>query len=347
MINQTTLEHFNKWEKRWHPLRREWVVYAAHRNQRPWSFDVLNQPAKAPAHDPNCYLCPRNVRISGLQNPDYQSVYVFDNDHPVVGLNAPAVQENTHGGLYKRQSARGIARVICFDPHHNATLADLPLARSVEVFEVWQQQTQEMLANTAIKSLLIFENKGEAVGVSSPHPHCQLYAVDFDWKWVSEEMAAARLYYEETNQDLFASIIAAEQQDELRIIAENEHAIAFVPFFARYAYEVYIFPKQPHANMSSLNKVELDALAAVYYEVIRRYDLLFQMSFPFVMTVKQAPLDGHFYPHYRLHLHFQPPLRQPGLVKFLAGPEIGAGNFMADTIPEEKAAELRALVLTT
>ena len=337
------MENLNKWEKRWHPLRREWVVYAAHRNQRPWSFDPLDQPLPAAAYDQNCYLCPNNTRVSGLKNSDYQSVYVFDNDHPVVGPNAPDVQEITHNGLYQRQAAKGITRVLCFDPSHNVTLAQLPLARSVEVFEVWQQQTAEMRANAAIKSLLIFENKGEVVGVSSPHPHCQLYAVDFDWHWVSQEMQAAQLHHAQTNQDLFADIIAAEQRDGLRIVAENDHAIAFVPFFARYAYEVYIFPKQAHADLHSLTPPELAGLAAVYHEVIRRYDLNFKASFPFVMALKQAPLDGQAYPHYRLHLHFQPPLRQPGLMKFLAGPELGAGNFMADTMPEEKAAELRAV----
>ena len=337
---------FNKWEKRWHPLRQEWVIYAAHRNSRPWSFEPISASKKAPDYDPTCYLCPTNKRVSGQQNPDYEDVYIFDNDHPVVGLDAPAIapqRQSAHEGLYQRQAATGIARVICYDPRHNVTLSEISLERVIKVFEAWQQQTLEMEAHSAIKSLLIFENKGEVVGVSSPHPHCQLYAVDFDFTVIAQELAVLAQYQSEKGRNLFADIIAAEQKDELRVVAENQYAIAFLPFFARYAYEIYLFPKKRHATLSTVSAEELSGMAAVFQEVIRRYDLNFQMSFPYVMVVKQAPVDGEPYPDYHLHLHFLPPLRQPNLLKFLGGPETGVGNFMADTLPEEKAAELRRL----
>ncbi len=337
-----------KWEKRWHPLREEWVVYAAHRNSRPWSGAQVKDTIAAPAFDPTCYLCPGNPRISGKTNPNYQDVYIFDNDHPVVGKNAPEIaanQQQLNGGLYKRAQANGVARVVCYDPRHNLTMSEIPLAQVAKVFQAWRSQMQEFLIDPAIHSVLIFENKGEAVGVSNPHPHCQIYAVDFPLALVEKELAAAEKYRTQTEKNIFSDIIAAEQKDKIRIIAENDGAIAFIPFFARYAYEVMIFPKQRHATLATLTDAELYDLAAVFQEVIRRYDTRFRMSFPYVMSILQAPVNGQEYPDHHLHLLLQPPLRQPGLLKFLAGPEIGAGNFMADTIPEEKAAELREIIL--
>jgi UDPglucose--hexose-1-phosphate uridylyltransferase len=222
-------------------------------------------------------------------------------------------------------------------------MSELPVANVARVFRAWRGQMQEFLADEHIHSVLIFENKGEAVGVSNPHPHCQIYATDFAFTLVQKELAAAQKYQTATGANIFAAILAAEQKDQVRIIAENDGAIAFIPFFARYAYEVMIFPKQRHATLATLSNPEIEYLAAAFQEVIRRYDTRFQMSFPYVMSILQAPVDGQAYPEYHLHLLLQPPLRQPGLLKFLAGPEIGGGNFMADTMPEEKAAELRGV----
>ena len=342
-------QHTGKWEKRWHPLREEWVVYSAHRNDRPWSFDLKNHQPDRPAYDPACYLCPANQRSKGHVNPDYHDVFVFGNDFPVVGLNAPEIlpeASHQHAGLYRRESARGIARVVCYAREHNLTLSEVPPERMTRVFEVWRDEMIFFEKHPNIHSVLIFENKGEVVGVSNPHPHCQIYAVDFPLQLIERESSAAEKYRQRTGLNLFAGIIEAELRDGLRIVAENEHAVAFVPFFARYAYEVLIFPKKRHATLVSMQPEELQGMAAAYQEVIRRFDKNFDMSFPYVMNIHQAPVDGGRYLDYHLYVHFQPPLRQPGLPKFLAGPEIGAGNFMADTMPEEKAAELRNVKLT-
>ena len=337
-------QHTGKWEKRWHPLREEWVVYSAHRNNRPWSFDLKKLPSGKPAYDSGCYLCPGNRRSGGHVNPDYEDVFVFDNDFPVVGLEAPEIpleNRSLHDGLFRRESARGIARVVCYAREHNLTLSEVSPERMTRVFEVWREEMIFFEKHPAIHSVLIFENKGEIVGVSNPNPHCQIYAVDFPLKLVEQEQAAAEKYRQRTGRNLFADIVEAELKDSLRIVAENDHAVAFVPFFARYAYEVLIFPKKRHATLITMEPEELRGIAAAYQEVIRRFDKVFEMSFPYVMNFHQAPVDGSSYPEYHLYVHFQPPLRQPGLPKYLAGPEIGAGNFMADTLPEEKAAELR------
>lgn len=339
---------YGNWEKRWHPLRREWVVYAAHRNNRPWNFEKKESFVKAPEYDPKCYLCPGNTRVSGIQNPAYENVFIFENDHPVVGLNAPGIPEEfraTHEGLYKKAEACGIAKVVCYDPRHNVTLNDISTEKVAVVFRALRNEMNFFQRHDKIKSVLIFENKGEIVGVSNPHPHCQIYATDFVFNVVQKELAAADGYKNEKQRNIFSDIIAAEQKDELRIIAENKNAIAFIPFFARFAYETYVFSKNRHATLITMSDEELYDLAEVFQIVTKKFDANFQSSFPYIMAFAQAPVDGGDYPEYHMHLIICPPLRQPGLMKFLAGPETGADTFMADTMPEEKAAELRRIQL--
>jgi len=337
-----------QWEKRWHPLRQEWIVYAAHRNNRPWNFNLKSGGIQSHEYDANCYLCPGNRRVNGAENPDYQDVFIFENDHPVVGLNAPEIETDfaeLHGGLYKRSRATGIAKVVCYDRRHNVSLTDLDISQIKNVFISLRGEMDFFAKTSAIKSVLIFENKGEIVGVSNPHPHCQIYATDFIFNLFQKELDAAESWKKENDTNLFAEIIQAEQRDGIRVIAENDHAIAFIPFFARFAYEAYIFPKKKHATLSTMNDDELEGMAQVFQTLTRKYDANFKTSFPYVMAFAQAPVDGGVYEEYHLHLLLCPPLRQPGLPKFLAGPETGADTFMADTMPEEKAAELRRIQL--
>jgi UDPglucose--hexose-1-phosphate uridylyltransferase len=330
------------WEERWHPLREEWVIVAAHRQDRPWSGSTVEKSAPAlPPYVAGCYLCPGNARVGGEVNPQYEQTYVFDNDHPCVSLDAPPVVE-APAGLYKNRAARGIARVVCYSPKHNLTLAELAVDEIQRLLNVWQEQYEELGALTDVKHVLIFENKGEVVGVSNPHPHCQIYATNFVFKTIETEARVSQQYLEQTGQVLFQDIIAAEQASGARIIGENDSAIAFVPYFARYAYEVFVAPKKTHPNIATLSANEILDLAAMLKDVTVRFDNLWQMSFPYVMPLHQAPTDGGDYAGFHFHIEFHPPLRKPDLIKFLAGPEVGGGNFLSDTSPEEKAAELRA-----
>jgi UDPglucose--hexose-1-phosphate uridylyltransferase len=339
---------FGQWEKRWHPLRQEWIVYAAHRNNRPWNFDIKQHSRQSPEYDPTCYLCPGNVRISGKINPSPYEVFIFENDHPVVGLSSPEIPEaarELHNSFYKRERAAGIAKVVCYDPRHNVTLNDVSTEQVTKVFKALRDEMVFFEKHPAIRSVLIFENKGEIVGVSNPHPHCQIYATDFVFNVVRKELQAMETHHEKNGSNIFADIIQAEQADAIRVIAENDHAIAFIPFFARFAYETYIFPKTRHATLITMSDEELHGLAEVFQQVTRKFDANFNTSFPYILAFAQAPVDGGNYGGYHMHLIICPPLRQPGLQKFLAGPETGADTFMADTMPEEKAAELRKIKL--
>jgi len=339
---QSTGSNIGVWEERWHPLREEWVLVAAHRQNRPWSGETVGRDEKTvPQYVEDCYLCPGNARVSGKTNPDYSGVYVFDNDHPCVGWDAPS-ELRSASGFYQNRPAHGIARVVCYTPRHDLTLAELETVEIENLLGAWRQQYADLRKNPEINHILFFENKGEVVGVSNPHPHSQIYATNFVFKTIENEARVSQQYFNETGRTIFQEIIAAEQQDGSRIICENETAIAFLPYFARYAYEVFVAPKRTAESLTALNSAEISDLAAVLRETLIRFDNLWQMPFPYVMPLHQAPTDGGDYRSFHFHIEFHPPLRKPNLMKYLAGPEIGGGNFLSDTAPEEKAAELRA-----
>ena len=333
------------WEHRFHPLRQEWVMVAAHRQDRPWGGEtVAKEPAELPRYLPDCHLCPGNRRVSGKQNERYESVFVFDNDHPCVAPYAPDAVE-APAGVYRARPATGLARVVCYSPRHDLTLAELELAEIVLLLEAWQAQYRELAARPEVNHVLLFENKGEVVGVSNPHPHCQIYATNFVFKTIEIEAEISRRHLLDTGRVLFGEIIAAELADGRRILAENEEALAFVPYFARYAYETYVAPKRSCASLADLTETEVVSLAKVLREVLIRFDNLWQMPFPYVMVLHQSPTDGGDYRGFHFHIEFHPPLRKPNLLKYLAGPEIGGGCFLSDTSPEQKALELRATPL--
>jgi UDPglucose--hexose-1-phosphate uridylyltransferase len=328
------------WEERWHPLRREWVVVAAHRQNRPWNSDeTQHAAANSMPYVHDCYLCPRNRRVSGAVNEDYRSVFVFDNDHPCVAQSAP-LELPAPAGIYRNRPARGVSRVICYTPRHDLSLAELGTSGIVELMRTWQAQYRELAARPGIEHVLVFENRGEVVGVSNPHPHCQVYATNFVFKTTEIEIAAERAHLAETGRVLFLDIIAAELADGRRVLAENDGALAFLPYFARYAYEAYVAPKLTHPSIVDLSERELFQLAEALGALLVRFDNLWQMPFPYVMALHQAPTDGGDYGCHHFHIQLHPPLRKPNLLKYLAGPELGGGSFISDTAPEDKALEL-------
>src|SRR5215813_13394913 len=331
----------NVWEERWHPLREEWVIVAAHRQNRPWNGETVDRNETAvPAYVADCYLCPGNTRVSGETNPRYDGVYVFDNDHPCVGIDAPAGRAAP--GIYQSRAASGIARVICYTSRHDLTLAELKCTEVENLLNAWRSQYAELGSLPEIDHVLIFENKGEVVGVSNPHPHCQIYATNFVFKTIETEARVSGRHLAETGRTLFQDVLKAEREDGRRIIFENESAIVFLPYFARYAYEVFVAPKASHPSIATLSEAELRDFAEALKLLLVKFDNLWRTPFPYVMPLHQAPTDGGDHRGFHFHIEFHPPLRRPNLLKYLAGPEIGGGNFLSDTSPEEKAAELRA-----
>jgi len=337
------MTHQHRWEQRWHPLRGEWVIVSAHRQDRPWLGETVSkQVATSPPYDEQCFFCPGNTRVSGIRNAEYQGVFVFDNDHPSVGPNAPRELDRP-AGIYQNRPADGLARVVCYTPKHNLSLGELSISEIENLLVSLREQYLELGSKPGLNHVLVFENRGEAVGVSNPHPHCQIYATNFVFKLIETEVRMCRDHFEKTGRILFQDILAAEREDGRRIIYENSTALAFMPYFARYAYECYVAPKATHSGLAGLSGAELRDLASALKAQLVRYDNLWQMPFPYVMTLHHAPMDGQNHDSFHFHIEFHPPLRKPNLLKYLAGPEIGGGNFLSDTLPEEKAMELRNL----
>lgn len=336
-------DHARKWEERWHPLRREWVIVAAHRQDRPWDGAIQDRPPEAvPSYDPDCYFCPGNRRVSGIVNPNYTGVFVFDNDHPSVGESAPADLDYVRAP-YASRPARGVARVVSFHPRHDLSLSRLRTSEVAAVVRCWADQYRELGARADVEHVLIFENRGRAVGVSNPHPHGQIYATNFVFKTIENEAAFSRDYYKQHRRSLLGDMIQSELDFGGRIVASNDAALAFVPYCARWAYEVFVAPRRCMASVADLESDEIDAFAAVLREVLIRYDNLWQLPFPYVMVLHNAPTDGDDHAGFHFHVELHPPLRKPDLLKHLAGPEIGGGSFLSDTWPEDKAAELRGV----
>lgn len=330
------------WEQRWHPLRREWVIISSHRNERPWQGERVDDVSHAlPSYLPDCYLCPGNARSSDARNDQYTGVFVFDNDHPCVGSGAPT-ELPPPPGIYRNGPASGVARVVCYSPRHDLTLAQLTESEVVGLLEALQAQYRELGSLDNVRHVLVFENKGEVVGVSNPHPHCQIYATNFVFRTIEIEAEVQREHLAEHGRPLFQDIIAAEEDEARRVLATRGAALSFIPYFARYPYETYVVPRATRPSLAELTSGELEDFASVLRETLIRLDNLWEMSFPYVMVFHQSPTDRE-YPGYHFHVEIHPPLRKPGLLKYLAGPEIGGGNFLNDTTPEEKAAELQAV----
>jgi UDPglucose--hexose-1-phosphate uridylyltransferase len=327
------------WQQRWHPLREEWVLYTSHRGGRPWIGDT-HRPAdtEVPHYDPTCALCPGNRRLNGT-NPDYPGTFWFTNDLPCFSGEATA-----EGGddVYRTRPASGTAEVICYSPDHAKTFVDLTDGECAAVVDLWAARTAALAARPEVAHVLIFENKGSLVGTSNPHPHCQVYAGNLVYGFTAREVESARRFFAAHGRPLGQEILGREAAGP-RVVAQDEAWLACVPWFARYAYEVFILPKRAVTSLLDLTAAERASLGRMIREVATRYDNLWRLPMPYVMAVHQAPCDGGDYSTYPFHLEFHPPLRKPDTMKYLAGPEVGGGSMTNESDPDAKAAELKAV----
>ncbi len=317
---------------RWHPLRGEWVMYAAHRQGRPF--------LPPPGYNP---LAPTTDPANPTELPEGRyDMAVFQNRFPSLSLNAPTPPEVA--GVPVRAGI-GQCEVVVFTQNPDATLASLPAEQIRLLIDVWADRTTTLGANEHIRSVLPFENRGVEVGVTLHHPHGQIYAYDHIPPVQERALAQMQSYMQENGRPWLSDFVAEEQQAGLRVVCERPHALSVVPPFARYTYETWVLPKRAVAHLSALSSDERGDFAAVLHDALRRLDALFGVRMPYLMTVQQAPTDGQDYPEWPLRIELYPYLRAPGRMKYLAGTEQGAGEFANDAMPEQKAAELRAVVL--
>ncbi len=321
------------WELRWHPFRAEWVLFAAHRDARPWHGTL--EPEVEPPVPPENALGPGGHRLGGV-NPDYRGVFTFTNDLPVFGPDAP--EPSPGDGLYRTARASGTAEVVCYHHDPTRTFGDLDDDEVTAVVCEWRHRTDVLQERPDVAHVLIFENRGAAVGTSNPHPHCQIYAGRLVYATMAREAEVAADHLARTGRPILADVLERELAGN-RIISEGADFVACVPWFALWAYEVVILPRVPATSLVDLDDGACRSLGLVLRDVVRRYDALWGIRMPYVLAVHQAPVGHH--PAYPFHVELHPPLRAPGLRKYLAGPEVGGGSMTNESDPDEKAKELR------
>lgn len=318
-------------ELRYNPLLGEWLATATHRQDRTF----------LPPKD-FCPLCPTKpgMHPTEVPEPDYDLV-AFENRFPSLKKDPPE-PALASDGIYQVERGRGICEVVLYSSNHGTTLAAEPVERIYKLIKVWQNRFAELESHDFIKYVFIFENKGEAVGVTLHHPHGQIYAYPFVPPVAKKELRRMRRYKRETGRCLMCDIIEKERHFEKRIVTANESFVAYIPFFARYPYETHIAPRRHVQAITDLTELEQQDMAAILKQVLSAFDRLFNVSFPYMMVMHQRPSDGkkHGYAHF--HIEFYPPMRTATKLKYLAGSEAGAGMFINDTLPEDKAPELRA-----
>lgn len=322
-------------------LTGEWVLVSPHRMERPWQGKV--EPAateQRPQYDASCYLCPRNARAHGERNPDYTATHVFTNDFPALlpqqdDVAAPAQP------LLRSEHVAGTCRVICFSPRHDLTLAEMARPEIRAVIDAWAAQTTEL--GKTYRWVQVFENKGDLMGCSNPHPHGQIWALDTLPTEPQKEDERQRAHFTATKRVLLMDYLQEEAAAGERVVVENEHWLATVPHWATWPFELLLLPRRHVLRLPDLKTDERAALASVLKQVLVRYDNLFGISFPYSMGWHGAPYDNDRHEHWQLHAHFYPPLlRSASVRKFMVGFEM-LGEAQRDLTPEQAAARLRTL----
>jgi UDPglucose--hexose-1-phosphate uridylyltransferase len=325
--------------RRYNPLVGEWLLVSAERTHRPWSGrEEAQPPVDLPEFDPLCYLCPGNTRACGDRNPMYESTFVFTNDYAALRPDSPAA--SFKDGLIRATVERGTCKVICFSPRHNLTLSRMSPEQARVVVDLWADETAALGREYAW--VQVFENRGAAMGASSPHPHGQIWAGDALPREAEREDATQRRHFEATGHRLLLDY-AEQEIGGPRDLGSDDDWLVVVPFWAVWPFETLIIPRRPVSRLPDLDDRRRNSLADRLVQLLRGYDGLFEMPFPYSMGWHQAPFDGIERPHWQLHAHFYPPLLQATVRKFMVGYEL-LSEPQRDITAEDAAERLRSAI---
>jgi UDPglucose--hexose-1-phosphate uridylyltransferase len=329
--------------RRYNPLSGEYVLVSPQRAKRPWQGQVEPRRSDAmPAHDPACYLCPGNSRAGGQLNPQYADTYVFTNDFPAL-LPSQAVGSIEIHQLTRAIPVSGTSRVLCYSPIHNLTLPLMDLAALSRVVDAWCQQTQEL--GEQYKWVQVFQNQGEAMGASNPHPHGQIWALDQIPNEIEKEDRQQREYFSRTGRPLLLDYLEQEAASNARLVIESKHWLVIVPFWAIWPFETQVLPRRHVLRLGDLDIEEREDLAATLKQLGIKYDNLFETQFPYSMGWHGAPFTEVDHRHWQLHAHFYPPLlRSASVRKFMVGYEMLA-EAQRDLTAEQAAQHLASMPL--
>ena len=329
--------------RRFNILTGEWVLVSPQRAKRPWQGKNEVLPKKQTiSYDSDCYLCPGNARINGAVNPNYKDVYVFQNDFAALQNNVK--EFNLDNKLLKAKSESGICKVICFSPDHSKSLGEMNKKEILKVIEAWQTEYLLLGKEKNINYVQIFENKGEIMGCSNPHPHGQIWSQSSLPNEVVKKNTNQLNYFLNQHSSLLKDYLHQELREKERIIYENKNCVVLVPFWAIWPFETMIIPKKHQQNISMLDVEEKKDFAEAILMITKTYDKLFECSFPYSSGIHQAPTDNKNNHHWHWHMSFYPPLLRSATVKkFMVGYEM-FGMPQRDITPEQAALRLKALI---
>lgn len=310
-------------ELRFNPFKNDWVMIASARQNRP------QMPKDW------CPFCPGSGRV-----PDDYDVFMYDNDFPALSKNPPK-PDKVGTDFFKTKEAYGKCEVILYSPEHTVTLPELSVSHVKKLVDLWCERFEDLSKDDKNKYLMIFENRGEVVGVTMPHPHGQLYAYPFIPKKLELELDCARNHEVETGNCLYCDWLKAEQEFGKRIIFENESFSVVIPFFSEFAYGTQIISKKHAKYITDFNEEEKQSLAEAVRNTAGMLDSLFDMPFPYMMCMHNAPINTDDIDCFHFHIEFYPPMRSKEKQQFMASSETGAWAHCNPTAPEEKAEELR------
>ncbi len=325
--------------RRYNPLLDEWVLVSPQRTQRPWQGGLESPSSRQlPPYDEHCYLCPGNVRANGDRNPQYDSTFVFMNDFAAVTPDGPDA-DVADTPLFRAASVRGEARVICFSPRHDLTLAQMSLSEIRIVIDLWATQISDLAGR--YRWVQVFENRGDIMGASNPHPHGQVWATDQLGTIPAREDEQQRRYHSRYGSSLLLDYAQQEIEQGERIVVQNASWLAVVPFWAVWPFETLLLPKVPLRRLTDLDARQRNDLACLLQQLLVKYDNLFEVSFPYSMGWHGAPGLHEPAAHWQLHAHFYPPLLRSATVKkFMVGYEMLA-EAQRDITAEIAAQRLR------
>jgi UDPglucose--hexose-1-phosphate uridylyltransferase len=325
--------------RRYNPLIDEWVLVSTGRTKRPWlGRREASPPEHLPTYDPGCYLCPGNTRANGERNPPYTETFVFTNDY--AALRPETSTARIEHGLLRMEGEAGTCRVLCFSPRHDLAVAQMSTPEVRRIVDVWADETTDLGAR--YRWVQVFENRGETMGASNPHPHGQVWAGTALPVEAAREDESQRRYWLATGRRLLLDYAAQEGRGP-RLVVENDDWLVVVPFWAVWPFETLVIAKAPVERLPGLEARQRDCLADALIELLARYDNLFRHPFPYSMGWHQAPFDDGPHDHWQLHAHLFPPLlRSAHVRKFIAGYELLAET-QRDLSSEEAAQRLRAV----
>ncbi len=338
-----SLDLNNHSHRRYNPLTGEWVQVSPHRAKRPWQGQQeATTGSQKPEYDPECYLCPGNDRAGDASNPEYDSTFVFTNDFSALKPDVPSEERNTDDLLIAK-GEKGICRVICFSPRHDLTLPEMELSQIRDVVDLWIDEYTQLGNRDYINYVQIFENKGEIMGCSNPHPHGQIWAQQTIPDEPSKELKQQNEYYQKHGNTLLSDYLDLELELDKRVVVSNEHFVVVVPYWAFWPFETLLISRRPFGHFTDMSEDEKDALADIVKQITVKYDNIFEVSFPYSAGFHPEPTDEKNHPEWHFHMHFYPPLLRSATVKkFRVGYEM-LGTPQRDITPEASAELMKEL----